>query len=581
MKTPSHPLRWIWQNYLRRSWGIFLVAVAFMAVEGSMLGLMSYMMKPMFDRVFVAGESDAVTVVGLIFLGIFIARAIASMTQKVLLARLSERACAMIRVDLLRHVLGLDGTFFQSFSPGYLMQRIEGDVAALKTTWIGIITGYGRDVIALLALGAVALSIDWQWTLIACIGIPVLVAPTAIVQKFIRKNARAAREMAGRLSNHLNEVLTGISDVKLNTIEEYQTDRYRALNAQNVHVETRSVTGQAAIPALIDIMSGIGFMGVLIYGGHAIIAGEKSIGDFMAFFTALGLAFEPLRRLGAISGQWQAAAAAIERIQEIFAHVSSITDPSDPKPAPTGVPHVNFSNVSLAYGTQDVLRNVSFRAPAGKVTAIVGPSGAGKTTLFNALSRLSDVSAGQITIDDTDIKDLKLGDLRGLLSVVGQDALLFDESLKDNITLGGDADPENLKAALKNAHVSEFTDRLPDGLATRLGPRGSALSGGQRQRVAIARALLRDTPILLLDEATSALDAQSEHVVQQALQDLSQGRTSLVIAHRLSTIQHADLIVVMDQGRVIETGTHAELLEKGGVYASLVKMQFQGTDDAL
>lgn len=579
MSKPTHPLRWIWRHYLSRSWGIFAIAVIFMALEGSMLGLMSYMMKPMFDRVFVAGDSAAVYMVGFIFLGIFIARAIASMGQKVLLARLSERACAMIRVDLLRHVLGLDGAFFQSFSPGYLMQRIEGDVAALKTTWIGIITGYGRDVIALLGLGAVAISIDWRWTVIACIGIPILVAPTALVQRFIRKNARAAREMAGRLSNHLNEVLTGITDVKLNTIENYQTQRYRALNDQNVRVETRSVTGQAAIPALIDIMSGIGFMGVLIYGGQAIIAGEKSIGDFMAFFTALGLAFEPLRRLGAISGQWQAAAAAIERIQDIFAHHSSITDPATPQPTPSGIPSVTFQNVRLAYGEQEVLRNVSFCAPAGKVTAIVGPSGAGKTTLFNALSRLSDVKSGSITIDDTNIQDLQLKDLRGLLSVVGQDALLFDESLKDNITLGGAVHDDKLEAALKNAHVSEFTNRLSDGVATRLGPRGSALSGGQRQRVAIARALLRDTPILLLDEATSALDAQSEHVVQQALQDLSQGRTSLIIAHRLSTIQHADHIIVMDQGQVIETGTHQSLLEKDGIYASLVKMQFQGKDE--
>jgi len=300
------------------------------------------------------------------------------------------------------------------------------------------------------------------------------------------------------------------------------------------------------------------------------------VGQFMSFFTAMSLAFEPLRRLGAMSGQWQTAAASIDRIQEILNTSPTLTSPRSSVPRPQEAPDVFFDAVSLRYGDLPVLRGASFEAAAGKTTALVGASGAGKSTVFNVLNRLIDPQEGRVAIGGVSVSDMALDDLRGMFSVVSQDAALFDESLRDNILLGRrDVDEGQLKAVLDAAHVTDFLPQLSDGLDSPAGPRGSNLSGGQRQRVAIARALLRDTPILLLDEATSALDTKSEAVVQKALERLSVGRTTLVIAHRLSTVRNADKIIVMDQGRVVQHGTHSTLLEAGGIYADLYNMQFK------
>ena len=299
----------------------------------------------------------------------------------------------------------------------------------------------------------------------------------------------------------------------------------------------------------------------------------------MAFFTAMALAFEPLRRLGTLSGQMQTAAASIDRIGSILGEEPRITSPAAPLAAPTGAPEIRLEAVGLAYDDLPVLKGASFIAEAGKTTALVGASGAGKSTVFNVLTRLVDPQGGSVTIGGTEVAAMTLAGLRGLISVVAQDAALFDETLRDNILLGRTGvSPEHLDKVLTAAHVSDFLDRLPEGLDSPAGPRGSNLSGGQRQRVAIARALLRDTPILLLDEATSALDTKSEAIVQEALDRLSEGRTTLVIAHRLSTVRNADKIVVMDQGQVVDQGTHDELLKRGGLYAELYRLQFKAEE---
>jgi ABC-type multidrug transport system fused ATPase/permease subunit len=377
------------------------------------------------------------------------------------------------------------------------------------------------------------------------------------------------------MATRLDEVFHGINAVKLNGLEAYQSARYDALSDSRVRAEVRAASGQAAVPALIDIMTGVGFLGVVIFGGAEIIAGEKTVGQFMSFFTAMSLAFEPLRRLGLMSGQWQMAAASIERLQGILHEVPALTSPAHPQPAPMAAPTITLADVTLGYGDLPVLKGTSFTAKAGQTTALVGASGAGKSTVFNVLTRLIDPAGGHVTIDGTDTTSLALADLRGLISVVSQDSALFDETLRENILLGRtDISDAALHAALDAAHVTDFLGQLPNGLDSPAGPRGSNLSGGQRQRVAIARALLRDTPILLLDEATSALDTKSEAIVQSALEKLSAGRTTLVIAHRLSTVRNADQIVVMDQGRVVDHGTHDTLLENGGIYADLHALQF-------
>ena len=310
------------------------------------------------------------------------------------------------------------------------------------------------------------------------------------------------------------------------------------------------------------------------------IAGEKTNGEFMAFFTAMGLAFDPLRRLGAMAGKWQMAAASVERLQYILNLQPTILSPENPKLPPKGSPQITLDNVHMNYGELPVLKGASFMARAGKTTALVGASGAGKSTVFNVLTRLVEPSSGTVKINDIPIEAVALEDLRGLFSVVSQDSALFDETLRDNILLGRDDVSEaDIDRVLDAAHISDFLPKLENGLDGQAGPRGSKLSGGQRQRVAIARALLRDTPILLLDEATSALDTKSEAIVQAALEKLSEGRTTLVIAHRLSTVRNADSIVVMDQGAVVDQGTHEELLERGGIYADLYNMQFKRNED--
>jgi ABC-type multidrug transport system fused ATPase/permease subunit len=343
-----------------------------------------------------------------------------------------------------------------------------------------------------------------------------------------------------------------------------------------VGTQVEAKFGQELLTGSVDIMAGIGFLAVIVFGGSEIIEGEKTVGQFMAFFTAMAIAFDPIRRLARIFGTWQVATAAIERLLDVFDTKPTLLSPSVPATAPTTAPEITFSDVSLSYGDLPVLNGTTFTAQAGETTALVGASGAGKSTLFNVLTRLVEPQAGSVTLNDTPINTLAVTDLRALVSTVSQDAALFDETLRENILLGrSGVSDDALKATLKDAHVADFLEKLPDGLESAAGPRGSNLSGGQRQRVAIARALLRDTPILLLDEATSALDTKSEAIVQGALDRLAEGRTTLVIAHRLSTIQNAHKIVVMDKGKVVDQGSHADLLARGGLYADLYRLQFR------
>ena len=575
-RTSGELFGWLWRNYLRQHWPWLAVALVLMVLEGSTFGLLSYMMQPMFDNIFIGGQTGAIWVVGVVILGLFITRAVTSLAQRVILKRIAEQSSADIRTDLLRHLMGLDTAFHAAHPPGTLIERVQGDVQALGLVWTGLITGLGRDLVAVVALFSVALWIDWIWTVIALIGIPILVLPSFAIQGYVRRKSRAAREVAADMSTRLDEVFHGINPIKLNSLEDYQANRYEALTGHRVRTETQAAFGQAMIPGLVDIMAGLGFFAVLLYGGSQIIDGQKTVGEFMAFFTAMAIAFDPLRRLGNLTGLWQAAAAAIDRLLDLFDAQPTLLSPSTPATVPSAAPSITFADVSLSYGDLPVLNGASFVAQAGQTTAMVGASGAGKSTLFNVLTRLVEPQSGTVSLDDTQINTLAIKDLRALVSTVSQDAALFDETLRDNILLGRtDISDDALATTLKDAHVADFLDKLPDGLDSPAGPRGSNLSGGQRQRVAIARALLRDTPILLLDEATSALDTKSEAIVQGALDRLAQGRTTLVIAHRLSTIQNAHKIVVMDKGRVVDEGTHDDLLARGGLYADLYRLQFR------
>lgn len=570
-------LKRLWHEHVKKHRAALIFAVFFMSLEGAALGAFAWMVRPLFDELFISASMDGVIWVAVAISGLFVVRAVSGFMQRLLVVSIGLRITTSLQSQLLAHMLDLDLRFFHDNAPGALLERVRGDTSSLQSLASSTLISFGRDAVSLLSLIAVMFITDWRWTLIALIGIPLLVLPLLLLQGFIRRTTRSVREAAARLSTRLDEIFHGIHTIKLNQLERHEDRRYEKEIKRFLRPAIRAQAGLAANPATMDLIAAAGFVAVLYYGGGQIVAGEKSLGEFMSFFTALGLMFEPLRKLSNIAGQIQAGLASLERLNAVLGMKATIRPPKDAKPMPKG--DLVFENVTFSYDSTPVLRGLSFVAEEGKTTALVGASGAGKSTVFGLITRLIEADGGVVSIGGTSIAEIEMGQLRGGIAVVGQETALFDETIAANIRLGRlDADDAAIEAAARDANVAEFTDTMPDGLASRVGPRGSSLSGGQRQRVAIARALLKAAPVLLLDEPTSALDAQSERLVQSALERLAVGRTTVVIAHRLSTIRAADKIVVMEAGRVIEEGTHDELMSGGGAYARLAALQATGGD---
>jgi ATP-binding cassette subfamily B protein/subfamily B ATP-binding cassette protein MsbA len=566
-----------WRGYLRPHLPTMVLAFLVMMVEGATLGLLSYMLEPLFDRVFAPGGTDALIWVGGAILGLFVVRAMTSIIGRWLLARVNQRAAGAMQVDLLRHLLTLDASFYHAHSPGALIERVQGDTMAAQGASVLVIGGVGRDLISLVGLFIVAILIDPFWTAAALVGTPLLLLPAYLLRRYLWRKAMLTREQAGQRVTRMDEIFHGIHAVKLNRLEDYQTGRFQRIIQTIVRAEEKTAIARAAMPALVDVVTGIGFFAVLMLGGAGVAAGERTVGEFMSFFTAMALTFQPIRRLSDLAGQWQVAEASLERVFTLFDTRPSGTRPAQSRalPAP-GAPEIRFENVSFTYPDRPVLNGLSFTAEAGKVTALVGSSGAGKSTVFQLIAALIEPQSGRILIGGVDVQEMSLFDQRALLASVSQDAALFDETLRENLVLGRtDRHPDRLGQVLDDAEVSTFLAALPLGLDTPVGTRGSALSGGQRQRVAIARALLADAPVLLLDEATSALDTRTEAAVSAALSRAQSDRTTLVIAHRLSTVKGADKIIVLDRGRLIEEGTHDELIARGGLYAQLHEAQLR------
>jgi ABC-type multidrug transport system fused ATPase/permease subunit len=559
----------MWSGYIKNHIGKLIVAIGFMLLESGSIFVLVKQLQPMVDKIFVQADSTAVLPVTLAFLGVFLVKGFGSFAHRALTVKTGMSIVGELQQDLTNHLLRLDIAFFNRHAPGELIERVRGDTQALQSFASGTLLTFGRDTATLVAMIIAAMQEDIAWTLIIFVGLPVLLFPMAWLQKAIRRLTRRARESSASLSTRLDEIFHGIKAIKLNNLLTHEEDRFKQDVGAFVKNNLKSEYGRAAMPSIIDIVAGLGFVAVIFYGGQEILAGEKTAGSFITFFFAIALVLDPLRRLTNVTSGLQMALANLERIFFVFDQQPTERPNSVRKLAnPNG--DIRFEQVNFSYGNNVVLNNLSFVAPGGKTTAFVGPSGAGKSTLFNVLTQLELQSSGDIFIGEDNLADIDLLDLRQDVAVVSQESALFDESIRDNIWLGDlTADEARIDSVADTALVSQFAKDLPDGLDSLAGPRGTNLSGGQRQRVIIARALLRNAPILLLDEATSALDNNTEQKIQALLDAFTKDKTTLVIAHRLTTVMNADVIHVMKNGAIVESGTHSELLALNGHYAEL------------
>ena len=573
--SQSQLFKWIWSDYLKDYKGMIIIAIILMIIEGSTFGLLSYFIEPMFDQVFAKGDHTAIKWVSLSVAGIFILRAFSAFFNKLVTIYIGQKVVAAIQKNMIRHLLTFSPNFFQENSPGSLIERVRGDTAVVERIWATVLAGSFRDLIAVFSLLIVAISIDPIWAMIALLGAPLLIIPVFFLRKLIQKTSRNSRSAAADLATRLDEIFHGISSIKLINGEKREHSKFANRLNKFVTNSISSEAGVAAIPSLMDIIAGIGFVGVLTYGGYQIIEGTKTVGEFMSFFTAIALLFEPIRRLGTIGGAWQTVFTNLERIRNIFDLDADIVPSQTNQPKDVNFTNdIKFDNVHLSVNEKDILHGITFTAQAEKTTAIVGPSGAGKTTLFNLIGRLIDPDKGNVEIGNISVKDISLKELRHNLSYVSQDSWLFDESIEENIKIGNpNASPEDYKKAIISANANDFIDEMPNKEKTPVGPRGSNLSGGQRQRIAIARAILRNTPILLLDEPTSALDNEAESQITKTISSLSGGRTTLIIAHKISTIKDSDHIIVLDNGLIIDQGTHSDLIDRCETYKSLYEIE--------
>ena len=573
--------KWFWSLYVREHFALLFTALIFMSIEGSMLGLLSYSIKFLFDNVLVSKDTSSILIVAVVIFSIFSIRAIAGFVHRLLTVNVCQKIIKVIQDRMVAHLLNMDVGFHQKNSPGILMDRVRADSKALSESVGEAFMTVGRDGFSLISLLAVVFFIDWKWSLIAFLGIPFLVLPILLLQGLVRSRAGENRDYESKANVRLDEIFHGITDIKLNRAEGRERNKFFDILQLTHKVRLRLEAGMAGIPAMIDVIAAIGFLAVMIFGAIDITSGSKTIGEFMSFFTAMALIFEPLRRLSNVSGNIQVAMASLERVFKIFEEKSSIVFPTlssvEKKFDKIGI---EFDSVHFSYEDKKVLENITFGIEEGTSNAIVGYSGSGKTTLFNLITRLIDPSSGLIKLNGVNIKDFCLNDLRSFISVVRQDGMVFDETILENIRFGKPtASDGEIREAAKMAYVDEFTNDLKDGLNTVVGPRGSTLSGGQRQRISIARAFLRASPLLLLDEPTSALDSKSEELIQKSLSNLAKHSTTITIAHRLSTIVDSDKVLVLDNGKIVGQGKHSKLLLENSLYSNLFKSQVEKKND--
>jgi len=555
-----------------------LLIIAWLATTGyaaAGAGL-AHMVQPIFDDVLIRNLNVVPVAITIVLL--YVVKGVCSYLSTTLVASVGQRAVTDLRNALYKHVLNQSFTFLGRTSTGSLMSHITTDVERIQAAVSEVAGDVLKEGLAVVGLLVILFMKDWRLAIFSLVVMPAAFYPLVRLGRHLRASSETSLRRWRDITEILQETISGFRVVKAFGMEGFETERFRRAASRLFHVNMRMTRTTAVLPPLMEAVGGLALIVALVYGNHQIHTGRLTTGAFTSFLAALFWMYTPIKRLSRVNATMQGALAAGERIFEVLDTHQEVPESRGGIELPRFEREIEYRDVGFRYadGESSVLRRVSFTAGSGEVVAIVGTSGAGKTTLMNLLPRFYDVSEGAVTIDGTDIRSVTLRSLRDQIGLVTQETVLFNDTVRANIAYGlEDVDEARIESAARAAFAHDFILDLPRRYDTVIGERGSRLSGGQRQRIAIARAILKNPPILILDEATSALDAESERLVQEALANLMEGRTTLVIAHRLATVRRADRILVLDGGEVREVGRHEELLKRpGGIYSRLHELQF-------
>ena len=579
---PEHTgklIKRLFSEHVKRHFGWLTFALSLMMIVAGTTAGLAFLMETILDDVFTAKDRNSLYFAASIVMGLFVLKGLATYGQTVIMSFVGQRILADLQKRMYGHLISADLSFFHNNPSGGLIAHFINDVEKMRGTVAGVITAIGRDSLTLLFLIGVMFYQDWLLTLASFFAFPTAILPLVKIGKKIRKVSANTQNEIGQFTTLLNETFAGIRHVKASGMEAYEKSRASIIIEKIFALVFRAARTKAAAYPIMETLGGTAIVIVICYGGWQVIEGTRSTGTFFSFVTALLLAYDPVKKLVNLNAQLQEGLAATERVFKILDVQPSIIDHPNAMNINTVKGDISFENTSFSYiKNTPLLNNITLKIKAGQTVALVGHSGAGKTTILNLISRFFDPISGRITLDGNDIKEITMASLRSNLALVSQDITLFNDTITANICYGATERPlTDIIQAATNAAAHEFIIGLPKGYDTIVGENGVKLSGGQRQRIAIARAMLKNAPVLLLDEATSSLDSRSERAVQDALSNLMHNRTTIVIAHRLSTIQSADLIHVVDEGKIVESGHHQELLELNGPYAKLYQIQFSGS----
>jgi subfamily B ATP-binding cassette protein MsbA len=563
-------------TYLRPHRGRLVAAFAATLILAASSGLLALQIKPILNDVLQAQRNLGLTITTILVL--YFVKGLSGYLSNYLLTDVGQLVVRDLRNQLFRHILGQSAAFFSLNPTGKLMSTLSNDVTQVQRAVSETMGDLVRESLGFVVFASMMFYIDPRLAIVCFTGAPLVVYPLVRVGQSVRRRTRQTQDAMASLSHGSLEAITGHRIVKAFGSEARETARFERTSDLLYRTTMKVISRLSAMPPAMEFIGGIAFVVALWYGSRQIGAGDLTVGDFGAFMMALFSMYAPAKKLSRVNPDLQQAMASSERIFAILDTHSEVHERPDAMALPPFRSAIQFRDVTFSYdgSAEETLEGVSFTVRAGQMLAIVGRSGAGKTTLVNLVPRFYDVSGGSILIDGHDVRDVRLDSLRAQIGIVTQETVLFDDTIAANIAYGRPtATREEIAAAARAAHADEFIERLDAGYEAMIGERGHRLSGGQRQRLAIARAILRDSPILILDEATSALDAEAEMLVQEALTNLMANRTSFVIAHRLSTVRRADAIVVLERGRIVETGTHDELIARGGAYAKLYELQLR------